>query len=51
LQVGNRWDEFSAEEHSQLGTLAYNMLKSGVGRPTPHSRWRLVAVLHDRPLS
>lgn len=35
LQVGNRWDEFSAEEHSQLGTLAYNMLKSGVGRPTP----------------
>lgn len=28
-QVGNRWDEFSAEEHSQLATLAYNMLQQG----------------------
>ncbi|EFN51722.1 hypothetical protein CHLNCDRAFT_139890 [Chlorella variabilis] len=27
--VGNRWEEFSAEEHSQLGTLAYNMLQQG----------------------
>jgi hypothetical protein len=29
VQVGNRWEEFSAEEHSQLGTLAYNMLQQG----------------------
>lgn len=28
-QVGNRWDEFSAEEHSQLATLAYNKLRQG----------------------
>ena len=29
LQVGNRWDEFSPEEHSQLATLAYSMLQQG----------------------
>ncbi len=33
--MGNRWDEFSPEEHSQLATLAYNMLQQGelVGQP------------------
>lgn len=29
VQVGNRWDEFSADEHSQLATLSYNMLQQG----------------------
>lgn len=31
LQVGNRWEEFTAEEQSQLATLSYAMLKEGTG--------------------
>ena len=27
--VGARWEEFNAEEHSHVATLAYNMLKQG----------------------
>ena len=34
-QVGNRWEEFSQEEHTQLATLAYNMLKQGKAAPLP----------------
>lgn len=29
LQVGNRWEEFTQAEQTQMATLAYNMLKEG----------------------
>jgi hypothetical protein len=33
LQVGNRWEEFSDEEHRQLATMAYTLLQQGATLP------------------
>jgi hypothetical protein len=29
VQVGNRWDEFTQQEQTQVATLSYSMLKEG----------------------
>ncbi|PRW59064.1 HASTY 1-like isoform X1 isoform B [Chlorella sorokiniana] len=43
--VGNRWDEFSPEEHSQLATLAYSMLQQGAASWAIRSKASLLLAL------
>ncbi|KAL4423234.1 hypothetical protein ABPG77_000026 [Micractinium sp. CCAP 211/92] len=43
--VGNRWDEFTAEEHSQVATLAYNMLQQGASSWAIRSKASLLLAL------
>lgn len=43
--VGNRWDEFSAEEHSQVATLAYTLLQQGASSWAIRSKASLLLAL------
>lgn len=43
--MGNRWDEFSGEEHSQLATLAYSLLQQGAASWAIRSKASLLLAL------
>lgn len=38
-QVGNRWAEYNEQEHTQLASLAFDMLNRGEGCIYPHPAW------------